>query len=240
MTIFYFTGTGNSLFVARKIADGAGANLISIPQAIQNPQTYSSDCIGFVYPQYADGLPKMVRSFVLSNVFEADYVFALDLYSFIHIYALREMAGIIPISYGAYIKTPFNFIHMFNSTKNPSALLAKTEQRLEKIIADIKSRKKNNIKPRKAAGNATKYFGEAKMQLTDSCKKCGTCVSVCPANNIKIGDSLKFGNNCENCSACMNLCSEHAIYSNNASLKRQQYRNPFVSINDISEANHRS
>jgi len=34
MTIFYFTGTGNALFAARKIADATGATLISIPQVI--------------------------------------------------------------------------------------------------------------------------------------------------------------------------------------------------------------
>ena len=240
MIIFYFTGTGNSLFAARKIAEGVSAKLISIPQAIQNQQTYSEDCIGFVYPQYANGLPKMVRSFIVSNSFEANYIFAVDLYAGIHINALGEIAGVIPINYGAYLKTPFNFIHMFNSTKNPRAVLAKTEKRIEEIIVDIMDRKTNVIRPRKSVGNATKYFGEARIKLLpDSCTKCGICVNVCPASNIEVGEALHFGNNCETCYACVNLCPEHAIYSNNVSLKRRQYRNPFVSIDDIAEANNK-
>jgi len=239
MIIFYFTGTGNSLFTARKIADGTGAKLISIPQAIQKQQTYSDDCIGFVYPQYANGIPKMVRSFILSNSFEADYVFAVDLYAGIHINALGEIAGIIPVNYGAYLKTPFNFIHMFNSPKNPRAVLAKTEKRIEEIIVDIKNRKIKIIRPKKKVGNATKHFGEARTKLLpDLCTKCGICVNVCPASNIEIEEELHFGNNCEICYACVNLCPEHAIYSNNMSLKRRQYRNPFVSIDDIAEANN--
>ena len=39
MTIFYFTGTGNSLFAARKIEEATGAKLISIPQAIGSQQS---------------------------------------------------------------------------------------------------------------------------------------------------------------------------------------------------------
>jgi len=239
MIMFYFTGTGNSLFAARKIAESTCAKLISIPQAIREQKTYTDDCIGFIYPQYANGLPKMVRSFILNNSFEADYVFAVDLYAGIHINALGEIAGIIPINYGAYLKTPFNFIHMFNSPKNPKAVLAKTEKRIEEIIVDIKNRKTNVIRPRKAVGNATKHFGEARNKvLTDLCTKCGICVNTCPASNIEIGEVLHFRNKCEICYACVNLCPEHAIYSNNVSLKRRQYRNPYVSIDDIAEANN--
>jgi flavodoxin len=98
MTIFYFTGTGNLLFAARKIAASTGANLISIPQAMHKSKSYKDDCIGFVYPQYANGLPKMVRSFIINNTLETDYFFAVNLWSFIHINALGEIASLIPLS----------------------------------------------------------------------------------------------------------------------------------------------
>ena len=132
MTIFYFTGTGNSLFAARKIADSTGAALISIPSAIKEQRTYADGCIGFVYPQYSIGLPKMVRCFILNNTFEADYFFAVDLYAFIRGNALGEIAGIIPLNYGAYLKTPNNFIFALSPPKNPEAKLAKTDKKVEK------------------------------------------------------------------------------------------------------------
>ena len=119
MTIFYFTGTGNSLFAARKIADASNATLVSIPQAITERQIYNDDVIGFVYPQYANGLPKMVRRFIVKNTFEADYFFAVNLWAFIHIGALGEIAGLIPLNYGTYLKTPNNFLFLMNSPKNP-------------------------------------------------------------------------------------------------------------------------
>jgi len=239
MTIFYFTGTGNSLFAARKIGDATGAKIVSIPQVAHEKQAYADDVIGFVYPQYANGLPKMVRRFILENSFEADYIFAVNLYSFIHINSLGEIAGLLPLDYGVYLKTPNNFIHLFNSPKNPAAALAKSEARLDRIILDITNRKRKAVRPRKSVGNATKYFGEAKFKLTDSCEKCGTCVKTCPSGNITLDEGLQFGNRCELCYACLNLCPIHAIYSSDATLKRRQYRNPVITADEIAEANGR-
>ena len=239
MTIFYFTGTGNSLFVARKIAQPTGAALVSIPQVISKQRTYTDDCIGFVYPQYAAGLPKMVRCFILNNTFKADYYFAVDLYSFIRAGAIGEIAAIIPLNYGAYLKTPNSLIFLFNPPKNPSTMLAKAGSKLSEIISDISDRKTKTIKPRKSIGNATKHFGESKFKVTAACTKCGICEQVCPARNVKAGDSVVFGSNCEVCYACVNLCPAHAIYTNNATLKRRQYRNPIITVDEIIEANNR-
>jgi ferredoxin len=237
MTIFYFTGTGNSLFAARKIADSTNARLISIPQAITERQTYRDDVIGFVYPQYAIGLPKMVRRFIMENTFEADYFFAVDLYAFIRMGALGEIAALIPLHYCAYLKTPNNFTFMFNPTKNPSAVLDKAEVKLGHIIRDIQNRTSKPMKPRKSIGNATKYFGESRFKVTADCTTCGTCEKVCPANNIKTSERVVFGEKCENCFACANVCPAHAIYSKKAMLKRRQYRNPIISADEIMEAN---
>ena len=107
MTIFYFTGTGNALFTAKRIAEATDAKLISIPKVIDAPREYSDDVIGFVYPQYAAGLPKMVRKFVLDNTFKAKYVFAIDLFAIIKAGALREMSGIINLNYGSYLNPTF-------------------------------------------------------------------------------------------------------------------------------------
>ncbi|MDR2182959.1 MAG: EFR1 family ferrodoxin [Clostridiales bacterium] len=237
MTIFYFTGTGNSLFAARKIADATNASLISIPQAIAERRAYADGAIGFVYPQYAVGLPKMVRRFILENAFEADYLFAVDLYAFIRLNALGEIAALMPLDYGAYLKTPWNFISMFSPPKDPGAVLAKAENKLGQIIDDVKNRRSKPIRPRNNIGNATKHFGVSQFKVTADCTKCGVCVNVCPANNIRLNGGIVFDSNCETCFACANLCPAHAIYSNKAMLKRRQYRNPAVSADEIAKAN---
>ena len=238
MTIFYFTGTGNSLFAARKIADATGATLVSIPQVFAKQETYADDKIGFIYPQYAVGLPKMVRSFILKNEFDAEYFFAVDLYAHIRMNALGEIAGIITLDYGAYLKTPWNFIFAFNPPKRPETILEKAEGSLERIISDIKGNKRRIVKARKRHGAATAFFGETRFRVSEDCNRCGTCAQVCPANNIEVIEKTVFGNECENCFACVNLCPSHAIYSSKKMQKRRQYRNPLISVNEIIEANN--
>lgn len=55
--VLYFTGTGNSLYIAKQIE----SNPISIPQIIHlENQEYSADSIGIVAPVYGHELPSMV------------------------------------------------------------------------------------------------------------------------------------------------------------------------------------
>ena len=74
MKIIYFTGTGNSLAVAKKI----GGELIAIPQAKE--QTYKDDVIGVVFPTYGCMLPGIVKRFLEGVKLEADYIFAIATY----------------------------------------------------------------------------------------------------------------------------------------------------------------
>jgi ferredoxin len=81
--VFYFSGTGNSLVVARDIAKGIGGKLTSIP-AIMNAENIVSEAhvLGIVFPVfYATndcGIPLIVARFVekLENL-RSKYVFAV-------------------------------------------------------------------------------------------------------------------------------------------------------------------
>lgn len=63
--IYYFTGTGISLAVARNLAERMDAELVSIV-AVDGVEriTPDADSIGFVFPVYDRGLPVVVRRFV--------------------------------------------------------------------------------------------------------------------------------------------------------------------------------
>ena len=57
MTIFYFTATGNSLAVAKRV----GGELISIPKALKDGESgYEDDVIGFVFPDFDGSLPRIM------------------------------------------------------------------------------------------------------------------------------------------------------------------------------------
>ena len=75
--VFYFTGTGNSLYVAGQIED----NPISIPQVIHNDNLdFSADSIGVVTPVYGHEVPPMVRDFMKKATFHTDYFYMILTY----------------------------------------------------------------------------------------------------------------------------------------------------------------
>lgn len=59
--IFFFSGTGNCLSIARNIAKGiGGAQLIRIKKGMPKPDLSDADRIGFVFPCYGGGAPEDV------------------------------------------------------------------------------------------------------------------------------------------------------------------------------------
>ncbi|MGZ7068514.1 MAG: EFR1 family ferrodoxin [Methanobacterium sp.] len=83
--IYYFSGTGNSLIVARDIAEKMNGNLISIPSVMDKQSlTTDADVIGIVFPVYYVGLaniPLIVQQFVKKlDKISTKYIFAVCTY----------------------------------------------------------------------------------------------------------------------------------------------------------------
>ncbi len=83
MKIYYFSGTGNSLYIAKQLSEKLGAELVCISDAVKADQVYlDSDGGGFVFPVYfasnMDGVPLIIKRFVkkLKNI-ENKYLFAV-------------------------------------------------------------------------------------------------------------------------------------------------------------------
>jgi ferredoxin len=81
-TIYYFSGTGNSLAVARDIAGKIDARLVSIPSVMEQESiSFEADVVGIVFPAYHvvyDGLPFIIERFMdkIKNL-EGKYIFAV-------------------------------------------------------------------------------------------------------------------------------------------------------------------
>ena len=81
--IFYFSGTGNSKYVAKEIASRLNLQLFSIAQEIKNDKSQEYELaqnsdLGFVFPVYSWGVPAIVLDFIkkvqFSN-YKNQYVF---------------------------------------------------------------------------------------------------------------------------------------------------------------------
>ncbi len=75
--VFYFTATGNSLYVARALSPEP----VSIPQALKGGKLdYEADEIGFVFPDFAASAPLIVREFVEKVRLKTPYIFSVITY----------------------------------------------------------------------------------------------------------------------------------------------------------------
>jgi Pyruvate/2-oxoacid:ferredoxin oxidoreductase delta subunit len=248
MIVFYFTSTGNSLAVAKRI----GGDLISIPQVIDSSDThYKDEAIGVVFPVYNFAPPRMVRQFLDKASFESDYLFAIGTYGNMSgacMYNLQKNAEKRGFRFG-YLNGLLmvdNFLPLFEIDAQIAKLpKKKTEETTARIVADIQNREHKGAAaslPVRAlaamlAGTKTDKNAQG-YKVNDQCTKCGICAKVCPAKNIDVTDSVNFSGHCEGCLACAHLCPQNAIHlKNERSGKR--WLHPEVSLQEIIAANNR-
>lgn len=75
--IFYFTATGNSLYVAKQLDD----KRFSIPQELNKTNRhYKDDRIGIVCPLFEFDIPDLVKKFIRGSEFETDYFYIVITY----------------------------------------------------------------------------------------------------------------------------------------------------------------
>ncbi len=252
MTICYFTATGNSLYVAKKI----GGNILSIPNLMKkNEIVIEDDKVGIIAPVYAGDMPHMVHEFLSKAKIKTKYLFFICTYGMSYsvaklnaIYAINEMG--LQLNYVNVVKMVDNYIPGFD-IKNQLENIEKkdTEGQLEKICGDINNNVNNVSKinflqkillsiVKNTMGKALIDKNAAKKYIIDAaCILCGTCAKVCPANNIKVTDKVIFGSNCEVCYSCIHNCPKKAIHLKNEK-SDVRFRNEHVKLNEIIEANN--
>lgn len=141
--LFYFTGTGNSLYAAKQIEKDP----LSIPQVMQGTALdFSAEQIGIVAPIYGHEVPPMVKEFLRKAKFHTDYFYMVLTYGNRHggaaelAYQLCGSCGIQP-SYINVLMMVDNWLPSFDMEEQVK-LDKKVEEHLAEIAADILSHRK--------------------------------------------------------------------------------------------------
>jgi flavodoxin len=147
--IYYFSGTGNSLSVAKDIAAGTGGTLIPIASQVESGAVrVDSDVIGIVFPVYYGELPAIIKRFAekLENI-EQKYIFAVCTFGGSAGYSLKLLRNIIR-SRGGDISATYR-VHMPQNSfskpwrNTPSCIPWKKQSR--KVVKNTGSRKKGEF-----------------------------------------------------------------------------------------------
>lgn len=251
MKIFYFTATGNSLYVAKRL----GGELYSIPQMMKEEiREFSDEVIGFVFPCYGFDAPRMVRDFIQNSKFKANYFFAVMTYGNKAAAGLMQLEKIannmgIVFNYTNEVLMIDNYLPVFkieDQLKKESS--KQTEEKLAEIIIDIKIRQQHlthkgvvsEIVSKATSKFIKKYHcggGDKRFIVQEHCNGCKVCEKVCPINNIRVGRKPEFLHNCEGCFACIHHCPQTAIH---LKLERNSTRfiNRNIQLQEIIAANN--
>jgi NAD-dependent dihydropyrimidine dehydrogenase PreA subunit len=226
--IYYFSGTGNSKWVAEELARLTCDTAVSIADIVRSgghAEVPEGQPVGLVFPVYAWLPPEIVSSFVSELSADKDaYRWAVCTCGDDAGRALEKLSKKFSLTSAWSLRMPNNYIRSFDTDPEDTVRekIRGAKQRLKQIAQDILERKKVwDIQSGRLAGLKSALIGPAfnKFARDDkpfyselSCTGYGLCESLCPADNIRLegGRPIWLGH-CLQCLACIHRCPERAI-----------------------------
>lgn len=252
MKIFYFTGTGNSYYVARRMAKTFSMNEITrITAKMDEPsKIINNNTVCIVTPLYFGGLPVIVEKFIHDLDLESTKdVLLMVTRNFAPSWIDEQIKDILGNRLKGlyYINMPGNYLFEYNPPGKEKAnrKLEKADITIDKIADDIKSGnltiKKYDIFSKTFFKKFYDYYKKRVLPVTDkkfkilgNCNACGLCKKVCPLDNIQIADKKpKWLGHCQECTACIHSCPKQAIQHGSKTVKRNRYIHPQIGTNEL-------
>ncbi|MBP7186926.1 MAG: EFR1 family ferrodoxin [Ruminococcus sp.] len=252
--LFYFTGTGNSLLAAQRLAS-SDEKLISMADAVNNEKfsynVHENENVGFVFPVYFYSVPDIVeRFFRRLKLKNQGYVYAVITCGG----GIGGSGGLLGEILGKHNITlnnvfellmPDNAMLFYNipAGNDVTERLVNAEKSISEIKNKIAGHEKKVIKggtSAKIGRTAYRFFRSTKKFFVDnSCVGCGMCAKNCPdkAIEMKGGKPHWIKDVCTKCTACINRCPSKAIQYGKATIKRNRYVNPVLKNNSHGQSN---
>lgn len=248
--IFYFSGTGNTLWSAKKIAEALGdCELYNMGAEIKKTDLLiEADAVVLLFPSYAYGLPIIVRHFLGKAVFNTPYVASFVTYGTKPGGTLAEACWIlrwkkVKNTYFGHIPAVENYIAIFGYPKEKvmQRRLAMQQDSTAKAAQTVIERKVNHI----FIFRIFSFFVSALFTLgikifykyytvSSDCDGCRICENVCPVSAISMRDGRPvFSGACEHCQGCFNWCPKKAINFARLNKKMPRYHHPQITYKDI-------
>lgn len=245
--IFYFSGTGNSQWVATQLAQAFDESLIPIGDHLKKPlfELQDNEKIGFCFPIHSWGIPSIVVKFIKT--------LQLNNYQHQQIFAVATCGDTCGLSQQQFLKLieqkgwqcrhfysvqmPNNYICLpgFNidSLEQQSSKIAQTQQVLPNIISAIQADQpfsyyfKGNwswFKSKVIYPGFCKNISDKLFYTTEQCSGCGACERFCPTRNIvMLNGKPQWKGDCTQCLSCIHRCPYQAIQYGRQTLKKGRY-----------------
>lgn len=232
MVMVYFSGTGNSKFIAEQFAERMGIEAYSIEQDLDFDVVFANvDTIAVCYPIYGSCVPAIMREFVEDHrhyfetkkliIFCTQMLFSGD--------GARAFARLLDrcnerVLYAEHFLMPNNICNFFlfpMTEKEKIEKQKKALKKLERVCSDIQNgimKKRGwNVfstllgKTQNIAYPKMERKGKSSFRTDASCIGCGLCVKNCPTHNLElVNRKVIQKNRCTLCYRCVNLCPKQS------------------------------
>ncbi len=244
--IIYFSSTGNSEHIAKRLASELSDKVYSIKE-INEIHIKNGEKLGFVFPTYFWRLPSVADEYMKKVKITSDeinpYVFFVSTYggtcgqsgTYMKRH-LKKKGIVLSALYG--IKTVDDYTIWYNvgNEEEINDVLSKEKKQLESVISSVKSEeigdKMKNKMPMIAVCGSKIFYDAARktknFNINSSCIGCGICEAECPTNSIKLkeGKPIFINDKCALCLHCVHSCPNFAIHYRNKTQKNGQYKHP--------------
>lgn len=243
--ILYFSGTGNSRYVAKRLGEALQDEVVSMNGCLRSGERgafQSETPYVIVTPTYAWRMPRVVRAFLeqaaLTGSRDTYFVLtcggavgnaAADAAQLCAEKGLR-FCGLQPVV------MPDNYLVMFPvPAPDEAARIVRAAAPAIRQAADcIRAREPF---PARRAGLGGRLLSalvnplfylqpqrDRAFTVSDACIGCGRCAALCPLGNIRLEQGRPvYGGNCTHCMACISACPVRAIEYGRATRGRQRH-----------------
>jgi len=240
--IYYFSGTGNSKWIAEELARRTNDEVQSIA-ALQKdgPVTVFANCgaqIGIVFPIYAWGAPQLVERFCKSlKMAQGVYAFAVCTCGDEAGLALKRLKKMFAYKSAWSVAMPNNYVIGFDldSPELEANKVRAANDKLAQIASSINARETvydvhEGPGARMKTGFIRPMFNRfavstRSFSVDSNCNGCNICAHNCPVNAIDMqnGKPVWVKKSCAQCLSCINRCPQRAIQHGAGTAKRGRY-----------------